>query len=415
VSPTSQQSKRRKRMRLVVRCAALAAAVTLVLDVLPWPWAPMVPTALSVHVLIGSVIAARSIGVATLVGLPVLLVVLLRRRWFCRYACPVGLLAEYAGRVRSVRKTRLKRVPALGRWIVLVTLGGACFGYPLFLWLDPIAVFNGAFTLAHDPLSVAGRVSAGLLALILGISLLVPGAWCLRICPLGATQELLVVWRRWFRRKKPVAPPGERAPRPSRRALFSTAAGAACLGVGARLALGASGGGAKPLRPPGSAGEARFAGLCIRCGNCLRACPSGIIEPASLKQGLAGFLAPVVSFEEDYCREDCHRCTHVCPSGAIEPMSLEEKQATPMGVARVDFSICLLSEDRECDICARVCPYEAVDITWSEEEYLAVPQVDAEKCPGCGACQVECPGTNEWERDHSAEPIAERKAIEVRA
>jgi len=402
-------------VRLVVRWAALAAVVTVVLNVLPWPRGPMVPTALSPHVLIGSAIAARSVGLATLVGLPVLLVVLVRRRWFCRHACPVGLLAEYAGRVRSARKTRLKRVPLVGRWIVLVTLGGACFGYPLFLWLDPMAVFHGAFTLVHDPLSLAGRVSAALLAVILGISLLWPGAWCLRICPLGATQELLVLWQRLFRRKASATTPGAPTPLLSRRSLLSTAVGAACLGVGARLGLGAWGGGAKPLRPPGAVGQWQFSGLCIRCGNCLRACPTGIIEPASLEQGVAGFLAPVVRFLDGYCREDCHRCTQVCPSGAIEQLSLEKKQSTRMGVARLDFSICLLSDDGECDICARACPYEAIDISWSEEEYLAIPRVDEEKCPGCGACQVLCPGTNEWERSQSAEPIAERKAIEVRA
>lgn len=402
-------------MRLVARWAALAAVVTLVLDVLPWPWAPMAAPALSPHVLIGSAIAARSIGLATLVGLPVLLVVLVRRRWFCRYACPVGLLAEYAGRVRSARKTRLKRVPLVGRWIVLVTLGGAFLGYPLFLWLDPIAIFHGAFTLGHDPLSLAGRVSAGLLALILGISLLWPGAWCLRICPLGATQELLVLRRRRFRRKELATAPGDCRPGLSRRSLLSTALGATCLGVGARLGFGAWGGGTKPLRPPGSVAQGQFAGLCIRCGNCFRACPTGIIEPAPLDQGLTGFLAPVVRFRDGYCREDCHRCTQVCPSGAIEQLSLEQKKSTPMGVAKLDFSICLLSDDGECDICARACPYEAIDIAWSEEEYLAIPRVDEEKCPGCGACQVLCPGTNEWERSRSAEPIPVRKAIEVRA
>ena len=189
------------------------------------------------------------------------------------------------------------------------------------------------------------------------------------------------------------------------------------MGVGARWATAIAyfypGGRRKPLRPPGSIDEERFPGLCIRCGNCIRACPTGIIRPDLGSQGIAGFLAPVVRFQDGYCREDCHLCTQVCPSGAITRLSLEEKQDTPMGVARVDFSICLLRENRECDICERVCPYEAIDIRWSEEEYLAIPQVDHEKCPGCGACEAACPGTNEWERRHADEPIPLRRAIEV--
>jgi len=193
--------------------------------------------------------------------------------------------------------------------------------------------------------------------------------------------------------------------------------GAVCAGLGAgwgAVVLNPSSGNrSKPLRPPGSVDEQRFAGLCIRCGNCIRACPTGIIRPDLGSQGIAGFLAPVVRFQDGYCREDCHACTQVCPSGAITRLSLDQKQHTPLGVAKVDFSICLLAEDRECDICARVCPYEAIDIRWSEEEYLAVPHVDHEKCPGCGACEAGCPGTNEWERAHSDEPIPLRRAIEV--
>ncbi|MFH1923184.1 MAG: 4Fe-4S binding protein [Planctomycetota bacterium] len=228
MSLSPEEGKRRRWVRLGVRCCVLVVAVVLALDVLPWSRGPMVVPALSVHVLVGSAVAIRAIGLATWVGLPVLLIVLVRRRWFCRYVCPVGLMTEYAGRVRSPRKSlelieepltpnpsprkrgegsrvsdrlSVKRLPHLGRWIVLLTLGGACFGYPLFLWLDPLAIFGGAFTLWHDPLSLAGRVSAATLGAILLLSLLVPGAWCLRICPLGATQDLLSLPRTWLGRQ----------------------------------------------------------------------------------------------------------------------------------------------------------------------------------------------------------------------
>ena len=88
------------------------------------------------------------------------------------------------------------------------------------------------------------------------------------------------------------------------------------------------------LRPPGSVAESRFTGLCLRCGNCAQACPSKIIVPETGGQGLAGFLAPVVRFQDSYCLEDCRRCTQVCPSGAIAPLSLEDKRRASIGLAR---------------------------------------------------------------------------------
>ena len=422
------QGNRRRRLRLIVRCVVFVLAVILVLPVVPWPRSSLVLPSLSPYVLVGSAIAARSVGVATLVGLPVLLIVVFRRRWFCRYVCPVGLMTEQVGRLRRSGRSSARKLPSLGKAIVLVTLGGACFGYPLLLWLDPLAIFHGVFTLWHEPLSLAGQVSAVALGVILSLSLLLPGAWCLRICPLGATQDLLrpkgvrALFRaRGARQDKgALSPaPGKKSPDPffPRRSLLSMGFGAICFGVGGRWATAAlerrSRGRCGPLRPPGSVDEPRFAGLCVRCGNCIRACPYGILEPDLGAGGIAGLLAPVVRFQDEYCREDCHQCTHVCPSGAIRSLPLERKPTAPIGLAVLDSSICLLAEDRECDICARMCPYEAIEIVWNQEEYIALPRVDPERCPGCGACQVACPGTNEWEREHAEEPIPLRKAIEV--
>lgn len=203
----------------------------------------------------------------------------------------------------------------------------------------------------------------------------------------------------------------------SRRSVFSAAFNAVCLGLGGRWASAITTRTARNrsrlLRPPGSVDEGRFVAACIRCGNCIRACPSGIIQPDLGGEGIAGFLAPRISFDDEYCQEDCNQCTQVCPSGAIAQLSLEEKNNAPIGLAKLEAQLCLLWDDGECDMCKRVCPFEAISIVWDPEEYVALPVVDKDKCPGCGACQLMCPGTNEWERENSDESIPLRKAIEV--
>jgi ferredoxin len=152
------------------------------------------------------------------------------------------------------------------------------------------------------------------------------------------------------------------------------------------------------LRPPGARGTGserrsgpEFVGLCIRCGNCVRACPAKIIEPDRSSPGIAGLLAPIIRFAHDYCREDCTRCTAVCPSGALRPLALPEKRRTPIGLPRVDMDVCLLGDDHDCAVCRSFCPFEAIKLVFSEADHTLTPQIDAARCPGCGACQVACP------------------------
>ena len=73
------------------------------------------------------------------------------------------------------------------------------------------------------------------------------------------------------------------------------------------------------------------------------------------------------------------------------PMQLGEKFRASIGLPRVNMDLCLLGGDRECFVCRDWCPYEAIRLVFSEEEYTLTPQIDPERCPGCGACEMACP------------------------
>ena len=427
VEPAPPGKRRAKRtIRLLIRFAALAAMVLLLAGmVAPWPWASLIVPALSPYVLISAALAGRtlelgllsgeaawwSVGLsrAAVVGLPVLLFVLVSRRGFCRFACPVGLTTEPLRRVCPSAQSRFTRLPRMGRWIVLATWTAAILGYPLAIWLDPLAILGGAFTLRQDAASAAGWAAVAALLLIAIAAVFLPNVWCPRVCPLGASQDLLFLGARAamrpVRRLKPKSSPDSQTPRISRRTILSLAAGGLAAGGGAGVACWVRAGtgrpAAGPIRPPGAAGEQEFPWLCARCGNCVRVCPEGILHADLAPGTVFGYLAPVVRFESGYCKEDCNRCTEVCPSGAIAPVAIEEKRSARMGLARVDMSLCLLSPEngeRECAICRGACPYQAIKMEFDWDTYVTSPRVDPQKCPGCGACEAACPAMDQGSR-----------------
>ncbi len=318
-----------------------------------------------------------------LLSAPMLVVMALRHRFWCRHLCPVGLITETCGKLRRERKVDDKgqdfskrvRVPfSTGRFLALASLGGALAGYPLFLWMDPLALFSGFFNLTQA--SVAGLV------IVMLISVASPGLWCSRICPLGGTQDLLV---RLTARSTKRCRNGELS---QRRMFLATGLGAVFSALIPR-ALPAK---KRCLRPPGSVDETAFKGACIRCGNCIRSCPSDIIEPSVDSQDVAGFLVPRLKFSDaDYCREDCNKCGQACPTGVIRPLPLGEKNRHIIGIARIDLSECLLTMDEECGVCMPRCPHGAIVEQFSRETYTTTVKVIGEKCNGCGACVGICP------------------------
>jgi MauM/NapG family ferredoxin protein len=332
--------------------------------------------------------AVRGVGLLTVCALPVLLLVVMYPRWFCRHACPTGFLQELLQRLRPGATGRWPGCPPLGPWVALLTLGGAVFGLPLFLWLDPLAIFNGFLNAWRAPLAIASLASGLALPALLVLDLVFPRLWCQRLCPLGATQDLLMRSRHWLGQIGRVrSAPADQSVRPARRWFLS-----ACLGAAGAGAWRAAGSPPSPLlRPPGALDEARFKAVCVRCGNCAQTCPSKIIQPDFGAGGVAGFLAPRLQFDADFCRKDCRRCHQVCPSGAITRLSLAQKQRQVIGPAKVDLDTCLLANGRECVACIRQCPYEAIAMKSTDGGFSNQPVVDLARCTGCGACEAVCP------------------------
>jgi ferredoxin len=160
-----------------------------------------------------------------------------------------------------------------------------------------------------------------------------------------------------------------------------------------------------PVRPPGSMPERQFLTLCIRCGECFRACPNDALQPLGFAQGLEGLWTPHLAADWSGCDTSCCNCGQVCPTGAIRALTLEEKRVTRMGLAVVDRETCLPHAQREaCQLCVDECAvagYNAIEFLRVGTEvddarapiegsgFLA-PVVRDEKCVGCGLCQTRC-------------------------
>jgi polyferredoxin len=154
------------------------------------------------------------------------------------------------------------------------------------------------------------------------------------------------------------------------------------------------------IRPPGT-NEQAISKKCIRCGECARVCPTGVIQPSYSLKSLEVLWTPILMTRLGYCDYSCTLCGEVCPTGAIKKLSLENKQKTVIGIAHIDEKKCIpWAQGVECIVCEEMCPIpeKAIKLeketsmnSYGEISEVLLPRVIPELCIGCGICEYKCP------------------------
>jgi len=147
------------------------------------------------------------------------------------------------------------------------------------------------------------------------------------------------------------------------------------------------------IRPPFALAELDFLLACSRCGDCMAACPHGVIFPLPARRGADVVNTPAL----DLLNQACHLCedwpcVRACEAGALQRPEIEAAEGP--GVARplpklagvrIDEERCLPFQGPECGACVPVCPVEGALVLQAERPYI-----DAQRCAGCALCRQAC-------------------------
>jgi polyferredoxin len=277
------------------------------------------------------------------------------RRFWCRYLCPLGALLGLVSKLGLLRRQVNERCTKCG------LCAKAC----------PTSTIDPARDFASDPAECTVCLE------------------CVAACPAGANN--------FARAKAPSAwreyDPGKRS---SLAALGVAAAGMAVLKSDILVKR------EHPhlIQPPGARDNALLA-KCVRCAECMRACPTSGLQPALAEAGLEGLWTPVLVPRIGYCDHSCNACGQVCPTGAIPKLDLAEKNRQVLGAAYINTDHCLpWANHQNCGVCEEQCPVSPKAILLEptfERDVLGRatsilrPYVLRERCIGCGICEYACP------------------------
>ncbi len=414
-------------------------------------------------------LANWSLHPALALSLLVLIPTFFLGRVFCGWVCPLGALNHFFS--RFPRSSRAWRPYSSGQklkyYILLVILTASFAGIQLAGWLDPISLTIRSLSVSIFPalgwviggttVFQYGAFIGAIFIVILALNRIKGRFFCRYLCPLGALlgvcakSALLRIGRKegpgrreglccpqgadpggnWrsaecvgcfncqnievkgrlsfsFLPARPVETKGINLER--RRLVGALAIGFVLpplLKAGQKSALG---GGAKDpalIRPPGACNEQKFQKLCLRCGECMKICPTNALHPALGEGGVGAAFTPILVASIGYCQYSCTLCGQVCPTEAIQRISLEQKKALPskggikIGTAFIDRGRCLpWAMGTPCIVCQEHCPIspkaiklEKIKSSVGKKKSVSLqrPYIDPALCNGCGICENVCP------------------------
>jgi ferredoxin len=209
-----------------------------------------------------------------------------------------------------------------------------------------------------------------------------------------------------FKNPIPAVTPSQFPVQLERRKLFGTLGAAIAAAPLFNLSAGEPKSVKTLIRPPMSREEHDFLSSCIRCAECMKACPSGILKPAGIEHGLRALWSPVMVATEGACQKGCNACSQACPTNAIMKYPIEQKYAYKAGTAVFESGRCVSYTERKyCSECIKACPVDAIEFStgWKPEGGMGGEQVapdgqnperpthiSFEKCVGCGGCEFAC-------------------------